>query len=90
VTATLVNDGPRAASGVVVETRVTALGVTIWSDTSRVGTVGAGEPVTQTKRVEIGTFDAFLVRLDDGTVTVRTTVRWDGGRQSFAVRRAVL
>lgn len=86
VTATVTNEGDERATGVTVETRVFAGGDRVWRGTADLGTVDAGESVTRTQRVNVGYFGAAKIQANDGRVTIRTTVRWDGGEETFSER----
>lgn len=86
VTVRLTNRGTETATGVGVKSRIFVEADEIWTGTEDIGTVDAGESVTRTERVELGVFEARKVQRNGGYVTVKTTVTWDGGRQTFTQR----
>jgi hypothetical protein len=93
VTSTLTNDGT-AASDVTVDTRIYAGngtdGDAVWQGSEPVGSLGAGESYTTTKRVELSFGDALAVQGADGWITVETTVESDERTVTFTERRNVL
>lgn len=93
VTTSLVNRQSSEAANVVVETRIYAgnetSGDPIWTGSEDAGTLGAGEEVTTTKRVELGFSDALAVERHGGWITVETTVRSDGETMTIVEHRDV-
>ena len=86
VTVRLTNQGAETATGVTAKSRIFADGDRIWSGTENIGTMSPGESVTRTKRVKLGMFDAMKVKQNNGYVTIKTTVTWDGGSRTFTQR----
>ena len=89
VTVRLTNRGTETATGVTVKSRIIAGGDQIWSGTEKIGRVQPGESVTRTKRVNLGFLDAAAVQQNNGYVTIKTTVKWDSGTQTFTERTKV-
>ena len=86
VTVKLTNEGRKTATGVSAKSRIYAGGDQIWKGTEHIGTVEPGESVTRTKRVKLSIFDAAKVQRNGGYVTIKTTVTWDGGSETFSQR----
>jgi hypothetical protein len=89
VTVSATNTGNATATNVTVETRLEAGETVVWRGNESVERLEPNESATATKRVRFGVFDAIQVRQNDGYVTANTTVTWDGGRETFDVRRKV-
>jgi hypothetical protein len=93
VTATLVNQQERRATGVSVYTRIHAGrdtdGDVVWEGTYDVGILGAGASETETQRVELGYFDALEVQRQDGWITIVLTIETDRQTFRFQERRDV-
>jgi len=91
VTSTLTNDGDADASDVTVYTRIFAGngtdGDVVWEGQERVGSLGASESYTTTKRVELSLSDAVAVESAGGWVTVQTTVQSEEETVTFTERR---
>lgn len=95
VTVSLTNQQSEPATGVTVYTRVFAGNSTddgdeIWRGSEDVGSLGAGETYTTTKRVELSFSEAFAVQNADGWVTVQTTIDTDDRRITFSEQRNVM
>lgn len=94
VTVSLTNRQSDAASDVTVYTRVfagnsTDDGDVVWRGTEAVGSLGAGETHTTTKRVELSYSEALAVERADGWVTVQTTIETADRTVTFSERRNV-
>lgn len=93
VTATLVNQQERRATGVSVYTRIHAGrgtdGDVVWEGTYDVGALGAGASETETQRVELGYFDALKVQNQDGWITIVLAIDTDRRTVTFQERRDV-
>lgn len=93
VTATLVNNQNRRATGVTVYTQIYAgedtEGDVMWEGTQEVGSLGPGAEETDTKRVELGYMDAMAVQRNDGRITIQLTVETDRRTITFLEHRDV-
>lgn len=93
VTATLVNQQERRATGVSVYTRIHAGrgtdGDVVWEGTYDVGALGPSASETETQRVELGYFDALKVQRQDGWITIVLTIETDRQTVRFQERRDV-
>jgi hypothetical protein len=89
VTATLENTGDTARENVTVITEVYAEGDLLWEGTNRIGRLEPGEANTATRRVDVGFDGGVAIQSNDGYVTVRTVVSYDGGRTVFEDRKQV-
>lgn len=93
VTATLVNNQEREATGVTVYTQIHAGdstdGDVVWEGTHEVGTLTAGGSDTETRRVELSYFEALSVQRADGWITLVVTVETDRRTVTFQERRDV-
>lgn len=93
VTATLVNNQEREATGVTVYTQIHAGdstdGDVVWEGTQDVGTLGAGTAETDTQRVDLGYLEAAKVQDSGGQITIRLTVETDQRTVTFVEHRDV-
>lgn len=93
VTATIVNNQERRATGVTVYTEIYAGddtdGTMIWEGTEDVGTLDPGASETDTKRIELGFMDAAAVQGSDGRITILVTVETDRQTVNFVRHRDV-
>ncbi|WP_101295449.1 hypothetical protein [Halegenticoccus soli] len=89
VAVTIRNTGPGRAENVRIRARMSVRDDVLWRDRERLGPMASGERIRRTKRVRVGPLDADKIRRNDGYVRVTATVRWDGGRETFARRRKV-
>lgn len=93
VTATLVNQQDRRATGTTVYTRIHVGngtdGDVVWEGNHEVGALDAGGSDTETQRVELSYFDALAVQREDGWVTIVTSVETDRQTVTFRERRDV-
>lgn len=93
VTATLINQQDREATGVTVYTRIHegngTDGDVVWEGSHEVGTLGPGESDTETQRVELGYFDALAIQQNGGWITVVTTIETDQQTLTYQERRDV-
>ena len=93
VTARLVNNQDREATGVTVRTRIHAgtstEGQVVWEGTTAVGTLGPGETEQETQRVELGLMEAAAVQGADGEITIVTTIETDRRTLQVVERRDV-
>lgn len=89
VAATLENTGNTTRTGVTVTTKVYADGELLWEGTEDAGTLGSGESDTATRRVDVGYTGGLAIESNDGYVTIRTMVSYDGGRTVFEDRKQV-
>ena len=89
VTVAATNRMDDTATGVEIETVISADGDQLWTGTESFTEVDAGETKTRTKRVELGYLEAAKVQNNNGYITVTTTITWDGGEQTFSERRKV-
>ncbi|MGM0399540.1 MAG: hypothetical protein ACQEQY_11210 [Halobacteriota archaeon] len=89
VTATLTNEQDDDATGVTVYTRVfagedsTEETDIVWEGSEDVGTLGAGEAHTTTRRVELSLLDARKIDQRDGWITIVTTVQTNDQTVTF-------
>lgn len=78
VTSTLTNQQNDTVEDVAVHTRIyagnTTDGDVVWEGSEDVGTLGAAEAYTTTRRVDLSLGDAFAIERAGGWITVRTTV----------------
>lgn len=93
VTATLVNNQDREATGVAVHTRIHegngTDGDVVWEGSHDVGRLGPGASDTATQRVELGYFDAIAIQQNGGWITILLTVESDDRTVTFRERRDV-
>lgn len=89
VTVSVKNRGDTDAEDVDVKVKLLADGDEIWTGTQSYERVAAGQARTETRRVKIGYFDGARIKANDGYVTIRTTITWDGGKETFSERRQV-
>lgn len=93
VTATLINQQDRRATGVTVRMRVhTGKGTdgdVVWEGNQEVGALAAGGSHTETRRIELGYFEALAVQRADGWITIVLTIRTDRQTVTFRERRDV-
>lgn len=89
VTAVLRNTGEEEATNVVVNVVIYTDGDQIWSDSFDVGTMGAGESVRSTQRVELGYGEALKIQGNDGWITIETVIRSSSGREVIRERQKV-
>ena len=88
VTVGLTNSRETRATNVTVTTRLFAGTETterapIWEGGATIGTLDAGERVTDTRRIRLGFGGVLAVQAADGRVTTVTTVRSDGESVTF-------
>lgn len=92
VTVRLVNNQDREATGVTVTTRIYAgddtTGDPVWEGTADVGTLGPGESIRETQRVELGLMEAAAVQ-ETGEITIQTVVETDRQTVRFVEHRDV-
>jgi len=95
VTSTLVNQQDTTAEDVTVYTRIfVGRGVgseddVIWRGQEGVGTLGAGDEYTTTRKVELELSDAIAVQNNDGWITIQTTVETADQIVTFSDERQV-
>lgn len=94
VTVTLTNQQNTTAEDVAVYTRIYAGNSTakedlVWSGQEDVGTMAAGESVTETQRVKLSYMEAYSVKQADGWITVVTTIESADTTITFKSRRDV-
>lgn len=94
VTATLTNQQNTTAEDVTVYTRIYAGNSTakedlVWSGQKDVGTMAAGESVTETQRVKLSFMEAYSIEQADGWITVVTTIESADTTITFKSRRDV-
>lgn len=93
VTATLVNNQDRRATGVYVETTIHAGdstdGDVIWEGDREVGALPAGASEQDTSRIELGLFEAAAVQGAGGQVTIVVVVESDRTSVRFVRHRDV-
>lgn len=93
VTGRLVNNQERQATGVTVYTRIYAgddtEGDVVWEGSQDIGTMGPGEAVRDTQRVELGMSEAAAVQSSGGEITILTVVETDRQTVSFTEHRDV-
>lgn len=89
VTVSLTNNGNHSREGITVTTKMYADDDKIWMGKKSIGTLGSDESTTRTARVKIGFVDAAKVKQNDGTVTIKTVVRWESGSETFRETRQV-
>lgn len=93
VTATLVNQQDRTATGVTVFTRIHegngTDGDVVWEGQNEVGRLGAGASDTETQRVELSYFEALSIQQNGGWITIVLTVQTDERTVTFRERRDV-
>lgn len=89
VTATVTSQQNTTVSNVEVVTQIYAKQDKLWEGSQTFDRIGSGASKTRTARVKLGYFDAYKVKRNGGYITVKTTVTWDGGQESFSQRRKV-
>ncbi len=89
VTATLENTGNTTQTDVTVTTKVYSDGELLWEGSEGIGALKPGESDTTTRRIDLGYSGALAIEANDGYVTVRTVVSYDGGRTVFKDREQV-
>lgn len=93
VTSTVTNEQDVTAEDVSVSTRIFAGkgtdGDQVWQGSEDVGTLGAGESHTATKRITLSFGDAWSVKRADGWITIRTTVESAEGTETLLEQRKV-
>jgi len=86
VTATLSNTGTATAEDAVADVSVLVDGDEIWETTIEVGTLEPGEGYQTTERVELNIYDAGKIEANDGYVTIRVVINYDGGSVTITDR----
>lgn len=93
VTATLLNNQERRATGVTVHTTIHAgesrEGDVVWEGSREVGAIPAGGSETDTTKVELGYFEAAKVQSAGGHITIETVVETDRRTVTFVSHRDV-
>lgn len=93
VTATLLNQQDRRATGTTVYTRIHegkgTDGDVVWEGTHEVGTLAAGASETETQRVQLSYFEAIEIQGNGGWITIVTTVDTDRQTVTFREQRDV-
>jgi hypothetical protein len=75
VNGTVVNQQNHTAEDVVVRSEIYTDGDMIWSGSSEVGDLAAGEAYTDQKRVDLSYSEAYKVQQNDGKIVVKTYVQ---------------
>lgn len=92
VTATITNNQNTTATGVKVRSEIYTgdnYDNKIWSGTSEIGELGAGESYTETKTVKLDYQDAYAVKQNDGWILIKTYIVTDDGTYVFKNERDV-
>lgn len=89
VTTTLTNHAADTRTNVTVVTRLYAADDLLWTGTRQVGTLASGATHTTSERVDLSYDDALAVQVNDGYVTIETTISADSGTSTFTERRRV-
>ncbi len=89
VTATVTNQQNSTATNVKIVTQIYTKQDKLWEGSQTFDHIDSSASKTRTERVKLGYLDAIKVKQNGGYVTVKTTVTWNGGQQTFSQRRKV-
>lgn len=89
VPTTLTNTRAMPVHEVVVKTTIAAGNVSIWTERTAIGRLGAGESVTTTIHIDIGVRGGLAIKANNGYVTIRTVITTADHRRVITDRRKV-